>query len=381
MMKIESKLPDVGVSIFALMTQLANEQGAINLSQGFPDFDTPTALVELVAEKMRAGHNQYAPLAGVERLREQIALKVKKQYGAVYDPATEITVTPGATEAIFCAVAAVVRPGDEVIIIEPAYDAYAPDVRLAAGRPVFVPMPPPHYRIDWQRVRDALRPKTRLLMINSPHNPMGTMLDAEDMAALTEVVAGSDTLILSDEVYEHIIFDGRRHESMARYPQLSTRSFVISSFGKSFHTTGWKIGYCLAPPALTTELRRVHQFVTFCANNAVQHAYADFMADLSWFDQLAAFYQQKRDLFASLMAESRFGMLPCQGTYYQMLSYAEISDAAEIDFAREMTIKHKVAAIPPSAFYHGGDDHRLLRFCFAKSDETLRTAAERLCSI
>jgi methionine aminotransferase len=380
-MKIESKLPDVGVSIFARMTQLANEQGAINLSQGFPDFETPPALVELVAQKMRAGHNQYAPLAGVERLREQIALKVKWQYDTVYDPATEITVTPGATEAIFCAVAAVVRPGDEVIIIEPAYDAYAPDVRLAGGRPVFVPMPPPGYRVDWQRVKDAMGPHTRLLMINSPHNPMGTMLDAGDIAALTEIVASSNTLILSDEVYEHIIYDGRRHESMAGYPQLARRSFVISSFGKSFHTTGWKIGYCLAPAALTAELRRVHQFVTFCANNAVQEAYADFMADLSWFEQLAAFYQQKRDLFVSLLAESRFHLLPCQGTYYQMLSYADISDAAEMAFARELAMVYKVAAIPPSAFYAAGDDHRLLRFCFAKNDDTLRAAAERLCRI
>ena len=381
MMKIDSKLPDVGVSIFARMTQMANEQGAINLSQGFPDFETPPALVELVAQKMRAGHNQYAPLAGVERLREQIALKVKRQYGGVYDPATEITVTPGATEAIFCAVASVVRPGDEVVIIEPAYDAYAPDVRLAGGRPVFVPMPPPGYRIDWQRVKEAMSSRTRLLMINSPHNPMGTMLDTDDISALSEIVAGSNTLILSDEVYEHIIFDGRRHQSMACYPRLAARSFVISSFGKSFHTTGWKIGYCLAPPALTSELRRVHQFVTFCANTAVQEAYADFMADLGWFDKLAVFYQQKRDLFASLITESRFSLLPCQGTYYQMLSYAGISDAAEIDFAREMAIKHKVAAIPPSAFYHGGADHHLLRFCFAKSDDTLRAAAERLCRI
>ncbi len=380
-MKLQSKLPHVGTTIFTVMSALATEQGAINLSQGFPDFDVDPGLIERVTHHMQAGRNQYPPMQGVTLLRERLAAKTMALHGARYDADSEITVTAGGTEAIFAAVSAVVHSGDEVIILEPAYDAYGPIVELNGGVPVYCSLTYPDYTVDWEAVGRAVSDRTRMIVLNSPHNPTGAVLSADDMAALVDLTRGTDILILSDEVYEHIIFDGRRHESMSRYPELAQRSFVVGSFGKTYHTTGWKTGYCLAPAALTAELRRVHQFVVFTANTPIQYAYADFMADPQTYLSVAAFYQRKRDLFLDLMKGSRFRALPCRGTYFAMFDYSAVSDEPDVDFARRLTIAHKVAAIPPSVFYHGGDDHKVVRFCFAKNDQTLEEAAQRLCRI
>lgn len=381
MIPISSKLPNIGVTIFTVMTKLSNDSGAINLSQGFPDFDVSAELRELVAKYMAAGHNQYAPMQGIPALRQRIHEKTKELYGASYDPDTEITVTAGATEALFAAITCAVNPGDEVILFEPAYDSYTPAVLLAGGLPVYVQMKYPDYHIDWNEVKDAITKKTKLLILNSPHNPTGAILSTEDMKALIDIVAGTNILIVSDEVYEHIVFDGHRHESMTRYPELAERSFVISSFGKTYHTTGWKLGYCLAPKNLSVEFQRVHQFVTFACHTPTQYAYAEFMERKEKYLSLGAFYQEKRDLFLMLIKDSRFKPLPCRGTYFQMLSYKDISDEKDVDFARRITTEHKVASIPPSVFYVGGEDHKALRFCFAKKDETLINAAEKLCRI
>ena len=381
MIALSSKLPAVGVTVFTVMPGLANDAGAINLSQGFPDFDVSPELPELVLKYMKAGHNQYAPMQGVLSLRQRIAGKTNELYGAGYDPETEITVTSGATEAIFCAITSVVHPGDEVLVFEPAYDSYVPAVVLAGGIPVYVRLRYPDYSVDWNEVKDAITSKTRLMIINSPHNPTGAMLGRDDMAALMDIVGGTDILIVSDEVYEHIVFDGHRHESMTRYPELAKRSFVISSFGKTYHATGWKLGYCLAPKQLSAEFQKIHQYVTFASHTPTQLAYAEFLDQKEKYLTLSGFYQAKRDLFLSLIKDSRFRPLPCRGTYFQMLSYDAITDEKDVDFARRLTTVHKVAAIPPSVFYVGGDDHRALRFCFAKKDETLISAAERLCRI
>ncbi|MGD9330178.1 MAG: methionine aminotransferase [Desulfobacterales bacterium] len=380
-MTLPSKLPDVGVTIFTVMSQLAAEHGAINLSQGFPDFDVSPALIDRVIHYMRKGCNQYAPMTGVPALREAIATQTAALYDADYDPVSEVTVTSGATEALYAAITAVVQHGDEVIIIEPAYDAYAPAVRLNGGRAVFVPMTFPDYRVDWHAVGEALSARTRLIIINSPHNPTGSVLAPEDIAQLKALVADADLLILSDEVYEHILFDGRRHESMARDPFLRQRSFVVSSFGKTYHATGWKIGYCLAPAAMSAEFRKVHQYLTFASNTPIQMALADYLGSHADHLTLAGFYEQKRDLFRALIAPSRFRPLACEGTYFQMVAYEAITDAPDTAFARRMTIDHGVAAIPPSVFYHRQDDHRVLRFCFAKNDATLEEAAQALCQI
>lgn len=381
MISLSSKLPNVGLTIFAVMSKLAGDAGAVNLSQGFPDFDVEPELCNLVQKYMARGYNQYAPMQGVPALRQRICEKTKELYGASYDPDAEITVTSGATEAIFSAVSCVVNRGDEVILFEPAYDAYAPDVLLSGGIPVYVTLKYPDYHIDWNEVKDAITKKTKLLILNSPHNPTGTILGREDLAALMDIVSGTDILIISDEVYEHIVFDGNRHESIARYPELAQRSFVISSFGKTYSTTGWKLGYCLAPRQLSVEFQRVHQFVTYASNTPIQWAYAEFMEQKEKYLTLPDFYQQRRDLFLSLIKGSRFRPLPCRGTYFQMLSYESITDENDIDFARRLTTEHKVAAIPPSVFYSRGDDHKALRFCFAKKDETLIKAAENLCRI
>ena len=380
-MKFQSKLPDLEVTIFSVMTQLANEHGAINLSQGFPDFDTYPELISLVEKYMRKGHNQYAPMQGVMALRERIADKTYGMYGARYDPATEITVTSGATESIFAAISAVVKKDDEVIIFEPAYDAYDPIVRLNGGIPVYVTLKFPDYNIDWNEVKNVVNRKTKLIILNYPHNPTGAVLSQEDISNLSEIVNGSGILIVSDEAYEHIIFDGRQHESMARYPQLAQRSFVICSFGKTYHTTGWKIGYCLAPEALSVELQKIHQYLTFASNTPIQTAYAEFMQNKDLYLGLPDFYQQKRDRFLSLISQSRFNPLPCKGTYYQMLDYSNISSEPDFKFAKRLTAEHGVAAIPPSALYHQNDDHNVLRFCFAKKSETLERAAEKLCQV
>lgn len=380
-MKIHSKLPNVGVTIFTVMSKLANDAGAINLSQGFPDFDVYAELRELVAKYMGLGHNQYAPMQGVPSLRQRIAEKTQELYGAHYDPDTEITVTSGATEAIFSAITCVVNCGDEVILFEPAYDAYAPDVLLAGGVPVYVQLKYPDYHVDWNEVTDAITKKTKLLILNSPHNPTGAILGREDIKALTDIVRDTNIFIVSDEVYEHIVFDGHRHESMTRYPELARRSFVISSFGKTYHTTGWKMGYCLAPKPLSVEFQRVHQYVTFASHTPTQMAYAEFMDKKEKYLTLPDFYQERRDKFLSLIKDSRFQPLPCLGTYFQMLSYEALSDEKDVDFAKRLTIEYKVASIPPSVFYINGDDHKVLRFCFAKKDETLIAAAEKLCKI
>ncbi|WP_437622318.1 methionine aminotransferase [Sorangium sp. So ce1151] len=375
---LPSKLPSTGVSIFTVMTRLASEHGAINLSQGFPDFDCAPELVESVARHMRAGHNQYAPMQGVLALREALSAKIERLYGRRYDPATEITITSGATEGIFSTLTAFVRPGDEVILFQPCYDSYAPAVLLNGGTPVFVTLRYPDYRVDWDEVRRALTPRTRLLLINSPHNPTGTMLSADDMRELARVVDGTGALVVGDEVYEHILFDGRRHESLARYPELADRSVVISSFGKTYHTTGWKVGYCAAPQPLSAEIQRVHQFVTFAVNAAIQLTYAEVVTRDPLAADLAPFYQAKRDRFLKLIEGSRFRPLPCEGTYFQLVDYSAITTERDADFALRLIREHGVASIPISPFLSGVEPGPVLRFCFAKRDETLERAAERL---
>jgi methionine aminotransferase len=371
-------LPSTGVSIFAVMSRLAAEHGAINLSQGFPDFDCAPELVEAVARAMRAGHNQYPPMPGVLALREALAMKIERLYGRRYDPLTEITVTSGATAAIFSSITAFVRPGDEVILFQPCYDSYVPSVQLSGGTPIYVTMRAPDYSIDWDEVRRAITPRTRLLVLNSPHNPSGMILDARDIAELKRVLENTDALVVADEVYEHIVFDGQRHESLARDPDLAARSVVISSFGKTYSATGWKIGYCAAPQPLTAEIQRVHQFVTFTVNGAIQVAYAEFVRRDPYCADLARFYQAKRDRFLELIAGSRFRPLPCRGTYFQLLDYSAITTEPDAEFAMRLLTGHGVASIPTSAFLCGVDPGPVLRFCFAKRDETLEAAAAKL---
>jgi len=375
---IASKLPDVGVSIFAVMTRLANEHGAINLSQGFPDFDCDPSLVDAVARAMRAGHNQYAPMPGVLALREAIALKVQRCYGATFDPLTDVQITCGATAGLFATLSAFVRPGDEVILFEPCYDSYVPVIRLSGGTPVFVSLRYPDYRVDWDEVKRALTPRTRAILVNTPHNPTGVAWTASDMRQLTAIVDGTDILLIGDEVYEHVIFDGRRHESLLRYPDLRARACVISSFGKTFHTTGWKVGYCVAPQPILTEVQRVHQFMTFTVHTPSQVAFAEFISRDPLASTLAPFYEQKRDLFLRLIEGSRFTPLACEGTYFQLLDYSAIARDRDSDMAMRVLTEHSVASIPCSAFLYKDPGGPVLRFCFAKKDETLRAAGERL---
>ena len=375
---LRSRLPSVGTTIFTVMSKLAADVGAINLSQGFPDFDCDPALIDAVVKHMRSGLNQYAPMPGVLALRKAIAAKYARTHGVTYDPETEVTITSGGTEAIFDAVASVVHPGDEVIVLEPCYDSYVPGIELNAGVPVIVPLQLPDYRIDWDAVAAGITPKTRLLMINSPHNPTGSIVTAADIAALTAIVRRSGIYIVSDEVYEHIIFDGARHESMSRHPELAARSFVVGSFGKTFHVTGWKVGYVVAPAALTAELRKVHQYVTFSTMTPVQHGIADLLNDQEALDALPSFFQRKRDLFLQLMEGSRFRPLPCRGSYFQLMDYSAISALADADFAIWLTREHGVAAIPTSPMLYKTRAPQVVRFCFAKKDETLERAAERL---
>jgi len=377
-MTLRSRLPSVGTTIFTVMSKLAADVGAINLSQGFPDFDCDPALIDAVVRHMRAGLNQYAPMPGALALRQAIAAKYARTHGATYDPETEVTITSGATEAIFDAIASIVHPGDEVIVLEPCYDSYVPGIELNGGVPVFVPLQLPDYRIDWSGVEAAITPRTRLLMINSPHNPTGSIVTGDDIAALTAIVRRSGIYVISDEVYEHIIFDGARHESMARHPELAARSFVAGSFGKTFHVTGWKVGYVAAPAALTAELRKVHQYVTFSTMTPVQHGIADLLTDQESLDALPAFFQRKRDLFLQLMEDSRFRPLPCRGSYFQLMDYSAISDLPDAEFAIWLTREHGVAAIPTSPFLYKTRAPQVVRFCFAKKDETLERAAERL---
>lgn len=373
-----SKLPSVGTTIFTVMSKLAADTGAINLSQGYPDFDCDPDLVEAVARHMREGRNQYAPMQGVPALRQAIAAKYDELYGAQYDPETEVTVTSGGTEAIFNAVAMAIQPGDEAIVFEPVYDSYVPAVELNGGRAVVVPLRAPAYAIPWDEVRAAITPRTRVIMLNSPHNPTATVLSSADLAELSRLVAGTDILIVSDEVYEHIIFDGARHESMARHPELRARSVVIGSFGKTYHVTGWKVGYAVAPVELTTEFRKVHQFTTFATNTPTQYALAEFLTARKGYPELSAFYQRKRDLFLRLIEGSRFRPLPSRGTYFQLLDYSAITDEGDMEFALRITREHGVASIPTSAFLYKQSAPKVLRFCFAKKDDTLERAAERL---
>ena len=375
---IDSRLPWVGTTIFTVMSRLAASHGAINLSQGFPDFSAPPALFDLVAKHMHAGANQYAPMAGAAPLREAIAEKVAVLYGLTFDVEQEITVTAGATQAIYTAVAALVRPEDEVIVFEPVYDSYVPAIETVGGTAVFGQLRFPDYAPDWEQVRRLVTPRTRMIVVNSPHNPTGSLLTAVDLENLAEIVRGTDIVGLSDEVYEHILFDGERHTSLCGHPELAPRSIVVSSFGKTYHITGWKIGYVVGPAALMGEFRKVHQFNVFTVPSPSQLALAEYMQDASRHLGLAAFYEKKRDFFRVLLAETPFQLLPCRGTYFQLASYRAISERPDREFAEWMTREVGVAVIPVSVFRADGHDDRVVRFCFAKKEETLVAAGERL---
>ena len=378
---IQSRLPHVGTTIFSTMSALAQQHGAVNLGQGFPDFDCDPALIEAVHQAMRAGHNQYPLMSGVPALRQAIAAKMEALYGHRYDADREITVTAGATQALLSALLAVVHPGDEVIVLEPCYDAYGPAIELAGGRVVRVKLRPESYRPDLPAIAAALSPRTRALMINTPHNPSGRIWPAEDLQALSDLLAGTEVLVISDEVYEHMVFDGQQHHSAARFPGLTARSFVVSSFGKTYHVTGWKVGYVAAPAALTAEFRKIHQFNVFTVNTPMQLGLADYLREPRHYLDLPAFYQRKRDLFRTGLASTRLRLLPCEGTYFQCVDYSGVSAAAGLapeDCCRWLTQEIGVAAIPLSAFYAEPGDDRLIRFCFAKKDETLQAALHKL---
>ena len=378
---ITPKLPNVGTTIFAKMSALANEHGALNLSQGFPDFPSSIELISLVDKYMRDGFNQYSPLQGIPLLREVISRKMKTLYDVNYNPDTEICITSGGTEALYSAITAVVNPGDEVILFEPAYDCYAPAVELNGGIPVYSKLEFPDYNINWEEVRSLIGDKTRMILLNSPQNPTAAVMSPGDIQQLEELLADTPILILSDEVYEHIIFDGIPHQSVAASPLLAERSFVVFSFGKTFHNTGWKLGYCVAPAPLMKEFQDVHQFIVFSSNTPMQHALAEYMQDAGNYMGLGDFYQQKRDFFVNLIKPSRFEVIPCKGTYFQLLGYKEITEEADTRLADRLTVEKKIASIPISVFYDTPTDDKVLRFCFAKSDETLQEAAEILCRI
>jgi len=381
MTPVISKLPQTGTTIFTTMSALANEVGAINLSQGFPDFDTAPELIKLVNTAMKKGHNQYAPMAGVVALREQIAKKTEKLYGAVYNPDTEITITAGGTQAIFTAITAMIHPNDEVIIFEPAFDCYGPAIKLMGGIVKSLELEPPDYRISWNMVKRLINHKTKMIILNSPHNPTATILHKEDIDELSALVKTQDIWILSDEVYEHLIYDGETHHSMARYPELQQRSFIVASFGKPFHATGWKVGYCMAPAFLMSEFRKVHQFLVFSVNTPIQYAIAEYLKNENSYLALPEFFQQKRDHFRKGLEQSKFKLLPCYGSYFQSVTYKNITDEKDSDFALRLTREFGVASIPVSGFYSKGTDHHVLRFCFAKRQETLDKAVDRLLKI
>ncbi len=378
---ITSKLPGTETSIFAVMSALANETGAINLSQGFPDFPISEKLIELVNKYMRQGMNQYAPMLGVQALREVISEKVFNMYGASYHPEKEINITAGATQAIYTIISAMIHEGDEVLIFEPAYDSYVPAIKLNGGIPIFAQLQTPDYHIDWEIVKKMINKNTRMIIINSPQNPTGSVLKVEDIQMLIKLTQKTDIVILSDEVYEHLIFDGIRHESVSLYPELAQRSFITYSFGKTLHATGWKMGYVLAPENLMKEFRKVHQFNVFTCNTPIQYAIAEYLKDAENYNYLSGFYQQKRDFFLEQISSSRFGVIPCYGTYFQLLEYSKITDEKETDFAIRMTKEFKLASIPVSPFYHKATDNKTLRFCFAKTEETMKRAAEILNKI
>ena len=378
---LTTKLPAVGTTIFTVMSALAAEKNAVNLGQGFPDFGCDPALLQAVTDAMAAGHNQYPPMPGILPLRNAIVSKIEALYGHRYSAADEITVTAGATQAIITAILAVVHAGDEVIVLEPCYDSYAPNIELAGGTVVRVPLTPGSFRPDFDRIAAALTPRTRAIVVNTPHNPSATVWTEAEMRRLEALLAPTDMLVISDEVYEHMVYDGARHESAARFPGLAARSFIVSSFGKTYHVTGWKVGYVAAPAALSAEFRKVHQFNVFTVNTPMQHGLAAYMASPEPYLQLPAFYQRKRDLFAEGLAKTRFKLLPSAGTYFQCVDISEVSALGESDFCQWLTREIGVAAIPLSAFYGDGFDQRVVRFCFAKKDETLHMAIERLARL
>ncbi|HCQ30313.1 MAG TPA: methionine aminotransferase [Flavobacteriales bacterium] len=378
---VKSKLPHTGTTIFTVMSALAKEHQAINLSQGFPDFPIDTQLADLVKKAIKKGFNQYAPMPGLPQLRETIANKIATTYGVNYNPKTEITITAGATQAIFTAIAATINEGDEVVIFTPAYDCYEPAITLNGGKPIYFQLSAPDYKVDWEKVKRIINQRTKMIIINTPHNPTGSILTKDDMQTLERMLSGTDILVLSDEVYEHIIFDNEPHESAVKFKGLAERAIVVSSFGKTFHVTGWKIGYCVAPENIMKEFRKAHQFNVFSVNTPMQWAINEYLQNPEHYNHLSAFYQEKRDFFRSLLKGSKFDILPCKGTYFQLLGYSKISEAKDIEFAKELTIKHKVASIPVSVFYHQNHDDKVLRFCFAKENDTLEKAAEILHSL
>lgn len=378
---ITSKLPNVGTTIFTVMSKLAADNNAINLSQGFPDFDCDAELIALVNKYMMAGNNQYAPMAGLMSLREMLAEKTEQLYSEKYDPETEITITAGATQAIYTAIAAIIREGDEVIIFEPAYDCYQPAIELNGGKTIYLQLKAPNYNIDWEEVKKVINHRTKMIIINTPHNPTGSIMTSQDMGKLEKLVKNTDIIIISDEVYEHIIFDGHEHQSVARFPKLAERSFIISSFGKTYHATGWKIGYCVAPKKLMTEFRKVHQFLVFCCNTPIQYALAEFLKNKSNYLSLGKFYQKKRDYFITKLKGSKFKLIPAPGTYFQLLNYKGLSQEKDTDYAVRLIKEFGIASIPISVFYHESVDNKVLRFCFAKKEESLEKAAAILCEI
>ena len=378
---LKSKLPKVGTTIFSVMSKLAKDHNAINLSQGFPDFKISPELSELVFENMKKGKNQYAPMPGIPELRNELSKKIEKLYSIKYNSDTEITITAGATQAIFTAITAVIEEEDEVIIFTPAYDCYAPAIELNGGKSVFIQLTAPNFIIDWDQVQKMITRKTRMIIINTPHNPSGTILTTQDMLCLEKIVKASNIIVLSDEVYEHIIYDGKEHQSVARYPTLAEHSFAVYSFGKTFHNTGWKMGYCIAPENLMAEFRKVHQFNVFSVNTPMQYALSEYLKNENNYLSLPNFYQEKRDLFCDLLKESRFKITPACGTYFQLLDYSEITDMKDTEFAIQLTEKNKIASIPVTVFYNSAPESKVLRFCFAKDNETLEKAAEILCKI
>ncbi len=375
---IHSKIPNIGTSIFAVMSKMASEYNAVNLSQGFPDFQISEELIDLVGKYMKNGNNQYAPMPGVQVLREKISAKINKLYSRYYNPETEITITAGGTQALNSAITAIVNEGDEVIIFEPAYDSYSPVVKLNGGQSVYVTLEAPEYNVDWQEVNKLINSRTRLIIINTPHNPTGNIFSDEDMIMLQKMILGTKIMILSDEVYEHIIFDGFEHNSIAKYPQLVDRSVIVGSFGKTYHATGWKTGYCVAPEKIMNEIRKIHQFTVFAANTPIQHAIAEYMDNENEYLKLGKFYQRKRDLFNGYLTEIGYKINPSKGTYFQAVDFSEMTDLSDNLLAEKLIKEFGIASIPMSAFSHGQTSENILRFCFAKSDETLELAAEKL---
>ena len=375
---INSKLPNVKTTIFTTVGRMAQKYNAINLSQGFPNFEPDQRLLDWVCKALNGGHNQYAPMAGLPKLREIIAEKITVLHNRVYNPESEITITVGASQAIFTAITAFVDKGDEVIVFKPAYDCYEPAIEVNGGIPIFIQLKGEGFKIDWEDFRVKITPKTKMVIINTPHNPSGTILSKKDMLELQKILKGTKILVISDEVYEHIVFDGQEHQSACRFDDLASRSFICASFGKTFHVTGWKVGYCAAPVELMHEFRKTHQFNVFCVDHPVQHALSEYLENPDHYLTLNHFYQEKRDFFINALKHSRFKILPSQGTYFQLLGYSNITDEADVDFAKRLIIEHKLASIPISVFNVENKDDRILRFCFAKTEETLAKATEIL---